>query len=116
MILIAFTSYDHEHQPPGNLFSWVGLQNFSAMFSQGGKLAGTFWPVLGWTLIWAVAATVSCYLLGLLLALLINRKGTKMKGFWRFMFVLSVAVPQFVTLLTMRTIFNDNGPVNVLLR
>ncbi len=116
MILIAFTSYDHEHQPPGNLFSWVGLSNFSAMFSQGGKLATTFWPVLGWTLIWAVSATVSCYILGLLLALLINRKGTRMKGFWRFMFVLSVAVPQFVTLLTMRTIFNDNGPVNLLLR
>ena len=27
MILIAFTSYDHEHQPPGNLFTWVGLAN-----------------------------------------------------------------------------------------
>jgi len=35
MILIAFTNYDHEHQPPGNLFSWVGFSNFSAMFSQG---------------------------------------------------------------------------------
>lgn len=116
MILIAFTSYDHEHQPPGNLFSWVGLHNFKAMFSQGSKLAGTFWPVLSWTLIWAVFATVSCFLLGMLLALLINRKGTKAKGFWRFMFVLSVAVPQFVTLLSMRTIFNANGPVNVILR
>lgn len=116
MILIAFTSYDHEHQPPGNLFDWVGFSNFSAMFSQGGKLASTFWPVLGWTLIWAVCATVSCYLLGLLLALLINRKGTRIKGFWRFMFVLSVAVPQFVTLLSMKTIFNANGPVNIILR
>ena len=116
MILIAFTSYDHEHQPPGNLFSWVGLANFKAMFSQGSKLAGTFWPVLSWTLIWAVFATVSNFILGMLLALLINRKGTRAKGFWRFMFVLSVAVPQFVTLLSMRTIFNANGPVNVLLR
>ena len=116
MILIAFTSYDHEHQPPGNLFDWVGLANFQAMFSQGSKLAATFWPVLSWTLVWAIFATVSCYILGLLLALLINRKGTKGKGFWRFMFVLSVAVPQFVTLLSMRTIFNANGPVNVLLR
>ena len=116
MILIAFTSYDHEHQPPGNLFSWVGLDNFKAMFSQGSKLANTFWPVLSWTLIWAVFATFSCFILGMLLALLINRKGTKAKGFWRFMFVLSVAVPQFVTLLSMRTIFNANGPVNVLLR
>lgn len=33
MILIAFTSYDRNHQPPGNLFDWVGFENFSAMFS-----------------------------------------------------------------------------------
>lgn len=116
MILIAFTSYDHDHQPPGNLFDWVGMDNFVAMFKSGSKLADTFWPVLSWTLIWAVVATVTCYLFGLLLALLINRKGTRFKGFWRFMFVLSIAVPQFVSLLSMRTIFNTNGPVNVLLR
>ena len=116
MILIAFTNYDHEHQPPGNLFDWVGFDNFAAFVSQGGKLAATFWPILGWTLIWAVCATASCYILGLLLALLINRKGTRIKGFWRFMFVLSIAVPQFVSLLSMRTIFNANGPVNIILR
>ncbi len=116
MILIAFTSYDHEHQPPGNLFTWVGFDNFKTMLGQGSKLAATFWPVLQWTLIWAVAATFSCFILGLILALLINRKGTRFKGFWRFMFVLSVAVPQFVSLLSMRTIFNANGPVNVILR
>ncbi len=86
------------------------------MLGQGSKLAATFWPVLGWTLIWAVFATFSCFILGIILALLINRKGTRIKGFWRFMFVLSIAVPQFVSLLSMRTIFNANGPVNVLLR
>ncbi len=116
MILIAFTSYDRNHQPPGNLFEWVGLENFASMFSMGGSLAATFWPILAWTLIWAVFATVSNYILGLMLALLINRKGTRAKGFWRFMFVLSIAVPQFVTLLSMRTIFNTNGPVNIILR
>ncbi len=116
MILIAFTNYDHNHQPPGNLFDWVGFENFSAFVSQGGKLAATFWPILGWTLMWAVCGTASCYILGLLLALLINRKGTKIKGFWRFMFVLSIAVPQFVSLLSMRTIFNANGPINIILR
>ena len=116
MILIAFTNYDHNHQPPGNLFDWVGLQNFIDLFNGSGALASTFWPVLGWTLVWAVCATVTTYVGGLMLALLINRKGTKIKGFWRFMFVLSVAVPQFVTLLSMRTIFNANGPVNIILR
>ena len=116
MILIAFTSYDHNHQPPGNLFEWVGLKNFIDLFAGGSALSATFWPVLGWTLIWAVFATVTCYVGGLLLALLINRKGTRIKGFWRFMFVISVAVPQFVTLLSMRTIFNTNGPINNILR
>ena len=114
-ILTAFTNYDSDHQPPGNLFTWVGFENFANLFSSNGRLAETFWPVLGWTLIWAVFATFTCYLGGLVLALLINRKGTKAKGFWRFMFVISIAVPQFVTLLSMKTIFNDNGPVNVFL-
>ena len=116
MILIAFTSYDRNHQPPGNLFDWVGLDNFKAMFSTGSRLANTFWPILGWTIIWAIFATFTCYILGMLLAIIINREGTRMKGFWRFLFVLSVAVPQFVSLLTMRTIFNANGPVNAMLR
>ncbi len=116
MILIAFTSYDRNHQPPGNLFDWVGLSNFREIFSFGGKLAGTFWPVLGWTLTWAVLATVTTYILGIILALIINRRGTKWKPFWRFLFVMSIAVPQFVSLLTMRTIFNTNGPANIILR
>jgi arabinogalactan oligomer/maltooligosaccharide transport system permease protein len=116
MILIAFTSYDKEHQPPGNLFGWVGIQNFIHMFSQGNTLSHTFWPVFAWTIIWAVSATFSNYILGMLLAIVINRKGTKFKSFWRFLFVLSIAVPQFVSLLTMRTMFNTNGPVNGILR
>ncbi len=116
MALIAFTSYDRNHQPPGNLFDWVGFDNFIAMFAKGSKLSSTFWPVLSWTFIWAIFATFSCYILGMLLAMLINRKGTRFKGFWRFIFVLSIAVPQFVSLLTMRTIFNASGPVNIMLR
>ena len=116
MILIAFTSFDRNHQPPGNLFKWVGIENFKAMFASGGNLAQTFWPVLGWTIIWAIFATFTNYILGMLLAILINRKGTRIKGFWRFNFVLSIAMPAFVSLLAMRTIFSNNGAFNILLR
>jgi len=116
MILIAFTSYDRNHQPPGNLFGWVGMQNFGEMLTVGGKFSATFWPVLGWTLIWAVFATSTCYILGMLLAIVINRKGTQLKSFWRFCFVLSIAMPSFVSLLTMRTVFADNGAYNILMR
>ena len=116
MILIAFTSFDRNHQPPGNLFGWVGFANFKEMLSSNGSMSGTFWPVLGWTVIWAIFATFTNYVLGMLLAIIINRNGTQIKSFWRFVFVLSIALPSFVSLLTMRTIFADNGAFNILLR
>lgn len=115
MILIAFTNYDKTHQPPGNLFDWVGLTNFQAMLGGNQALGGTFFPVLGWTLTWAVLATVSNYLLGIILALLINKEGIRFKRMWRTLFVITIALPQFITLLVMRNLFNDYGPVNELL-
>jgi arabinogalactan oligomer/maltooligosaccharide transport system permease protein len=71
MILIAFTNYDKDHQPPGNLFKWVGIDNFVAMLGANKLLSGTFFPVLAWTLVWAFIATFSNYILGILLSLLI---------------------------------------------
>ncbi len=115
MILIAFTNFDRNHQPPGNLFTWVGLDNFKAMLSSGSTLGKTFFPVLGWTLVWATLATSLNYILGMLLAMLINKKGIKIKGFYRTIFILSIAIPQFVSLLVMRNILDDDGPLNVLL-
>lgn len=54
--------------------------------------------------------------LGMLLAIIINRKGTKLKGMWRFIFILSIAIPQFVSLLIIRTLFADEGPINLILK
>lgn len=116
MILVAFTNYDNSHQPPGNLFDWIGLDNFFTVLGSGGLISQTFWPVLGWTLIWAVFATFLNYFFGILLALLINRKGVKFKGFWRTCFVMSIAIPSFVSLLVMKTVLQPDGAVNVLLK
>ena len=115
MICMAFTNYSKL----GNhlmLFDWVGLDNFKALFDTNSILGSTFWSVLGWTLVWAFFATFSNYIFGMILSLVINRKDTKAKGFWRFCFVLSCAVPMFVSLLIMRTMLQPNGAVNVLLR
>lgn len=51
MILMAFTNYDANHQPPGHLFTWVGLENFRAIMDASGQLGATFLPILAWTLI-----------------------------------------------------------------
>lgn len=116
MALIAFTNYDQNHQPPGSLFHWVGMKNFAAMLSSENGLGYAFWHILGWTIVWAIFATFLNYIFGIILALLINRRDTKLKSLWRFVFVLSIAVPQFVSLLIMRTMLQPDGAVNVLLK
>lgn len=115
MISMAFTNYSIEGERL-ILFDWVGLDNFKTVLSTGNNIGQSFWSVLAWTLVWAVLATGLNYILGMILALVINRKRTKFKSFWRFCFVLSIAVPQFVTLLTMRTLMQPQGGINVLLQ
>ncbi|SER86303.1 carbohydrate ABC transporter permease [Lachnobacterium bovis] len=114
MIAMAFTNYSDigDHLI---LFDWVGLKNFKTVLGLGGKIGQTFWPVLGWTLIWAFFATFLNFFLGMILAIVINRKETKGKAFWRFCFVISIAIPQFVSLLVMRTLLQRDGAINTLL-
>lgn len=115
MISMAFTNFDRDHQVPGNLFDWVGLANFGKVLNIHGEFGRTFWPILGWTVVWAVFATFLNYIFGMVVAIIINNKKVKGKAFWRFCFILSVAVPQFVSLLVVRTMLQDNGAVNTLL-
>ncbi len=109
MILIAFTSYDANHEVPEHLFQWVGFENFADLFTSASGLATTFWRVLGWTLVWAFFATFTNYFFGMLLAMLINKKGIKLKKLYRTLFVATIAVPQFVSLLIMSKMLDTGG-------
>lgn len=115
MILIAFTNYDKSHQPPGTLFTWVGFSNFKNIFWDDPLRSRTFVGVFQWTLVWAFFATFSNYILGMVLALMINKKGIRFKKFWRTIFIVTIAVPQFVSLLLMSRVLADQGAMNVLL-
>ena len=118
MVLIAFTNYDYAHMPPGTLFDWVGFSNFKLLFSFSGGGTGfalVFLRVLVWTFVWAFFATFTNYFLGLIIALLIQKKGIKFKALWRTLFVVAIAVPQFVTLLLMQKILDGDGILNKIL-
>lgn len=114
MIMISFTNFDAEHQPPGKLFHWIGLQNFVNIFTKS-ELSTTFGSVFLWTIVWAFFATFSNYIGGIIVALMINKKGIRGKTLFRTIFVLTIAIPQFVSLLVMRNFLGDWGPVNGLL-
>ena len=116
MVLVAFTNYDAEHDGLNNLFTWVGLTNFNTMFNwtAGGKsYSAAFGEILTWTLIWAFFATFTNYFLGMLVAMMINKKGIKLKKLWRTVLVLTIAIPQFISLLYVSKMFAKNGLINL---
>ena len=119
MILVAFTNYSGANNGyTNNLFHWVGLDNFNTMLSWTSgttSYAATFGEVLVWTLIWAFFATFTNYFLGMLVAMAINKKGIRFKKGWRTVLVLTIAIPQFISLLYVSKMFAQNGIVNGLL-
>lgn len=113
MVCVAFTNYNYDHQAPSKLFTWVGLENFKNLFSFGQSGFGyTFFKVLGWTLIWAFFATFLNYFVGMAVAILINKKGVKFKKLWRTILVMTIAIPQFVSLLYVSKMFANDGLIN----
>ena len=117
MVLIAFTSYDGAHDGYSNLFGWVGLQYFNEIFDfSSGGLGNTFGEILSWTLMWSFFATFSNYFLGMFVAMAINKKGIKLKKFWRTVLVMTIAIPQFVSLLYVSKLFDASGIIGSLLK
>ena len=110
MILIAFTNYGGNIVPP-ELVDWVGLENFGNVVTLS-QFAPTFFKILLWNFIWAIASTVLNYFAGLGLALLYNKKCVKGKAFWRLFPILAYAVPGFITMLAFKFMFSYGGPIN----
>ena len=206
MILVAFTNYDNQHQPPQKLFTWVGFENFETLLSSDANDLGidlqdkgngvitmtitakngdiitvdttdaeaaaaadalavdasanfasevigqdekgkdiyrftfmgdagedvvleagnwiyvstpsfsyTFKQVLLWTLVWAFFATFLNYFLGMMVAIMINKKGIKFKKLWRTILVMTIAIPQFISLLYVSKMFAADGLINGML-
>ena len=76
------------------------------------SMANTFKQVLFWTLVWAFFATFLNYFLGMLVAIMINKKGIKFKKVWRTILVMTIAIPQFISLLYVSKMFAADGLIN----
>ena len=118
-IVIAFKNY-RAFKP--NTFwnniiksDWVGLKNFFAIFDSSSVIGKQFGSVLTWTLIWAFFATFLNFFLGTIVALIINRKTIRFKGLWRGCLSMTIAVPQFVSLMVIRSMLQPEGIVNKML-
>ena len=121
MVLVAFTNYSGVNDGTANLFRWVGLDNFNQLVTwTSGSGSGnnqtfmaTFGEILAWTLIWAFFATFTNYFLGMFVAMAINKKGIRLKKLWRTVLVMTIAIPQFISLLYVSKMFDLNGLINL---
>lgn len=115
-ILVAFTNYNIDHIPPGQLIEWVGFSNFLEIFSFGGEgginFGGQFWNVFLWTLIWAVGATFTCFFGGFIQAVIISNERVVFRKAWRSVLILPWAVPALISQMIFRVMFQDTGYVN----
>ena len=115
MMCMAFTNYSDVGNKT-KLFDWVGFDTFKMLFDGDSVIGQQFWSVLGWTLVWAFFATFLNFFFGTFVAMMINRPSTKIKGFWRTVLSLTIAVPQFVSLMLINKMFTSTGVVNTMLQ
>ncbi len=85
-------------------------------FSQYGSVLAEpdFWVVFLKTIIWTVVNVAFHVGLGVFLAVILHQKFIKGKPAWRILLILPWAVPQYITALTWRGMFNyEYGAVNL---
>jgi len=93
----------------------VGFKNFQNVLTNETLRAG-FLKIFAWNVVFAVGSVLSTFVLGMLLALLLNNARLRGKGLYRSLLILPYALPGFVTALVWSSMFNqDYGLINKML-
>jgi arabinogalactan oligomer/maltooligosaccharide transport system permease protein len=110
---LAFTRVDHGH------FAWVGLHNFARILSSEGygiTQPLSFYFTLAVTVLWTALNVALHAGIGLAMALVLNRPGLPFKGVYRMLLIVPWAVPNYITALIWKGMFNKQyGLINHLL-
>ncbi|OFV83127.1 MAG: hypothetical protein A2Y78_00435 [Acidobacteria bacterium RBG_13_68_16] len=105
--------------PIGDLFTklWVGLKNFTDILGDfhvaTSTAAGLVWNyqniywTLGITIIWTVTNVAYGVGMGLFLALILNTKGLLGRPYYRVIFILPWAMPNYITALIWKGMFHQ---------
>ncbi|CDM69154.1 Maltose transport system permease protein MalF [Clostridium bornimense] len=111
-IYMSFTNYDQFTQGSADL---VGFSNYIDVLT--GDFSKVFIPVFLWTLVFAIAITAGSFIVGLLLAMVLNNPNIKEAGIYKAILILPWALPVTVAILSWQGLLNGNsGTINVLLQ
>lgn len=107
-VVLSFSNANIYH-----LRDWrvIGIQQYVSVLTDP-----VFWSILSKTVIWTVVNVVFHVGLGVFLAVVLNQQFIVGKPGWRVMFILPWAIPQYITALTWRGMFNyEYGAINLLI-
>ncbi len=91
--------------------SLIGFAQYGAVLAEP-----AFWSIFLKTIIWTGVNVFFHVSLGVFLAVLLHQKFVRGKGAWRILLILPWALPQYITALTWRGMFNyEYGAVNLVL-
>lgn len=94
---------------------FIGWGNFERILESAG-IRGPLVGIFIWTMTFAVASTVLCFSVGLLLATILQWEHMRFRSVYRIMLILPYAVPAFISILVFRGLFNQNfGEINLIL-
>ncbi len=110
-LYIAFTNHSLNYMEN---YDFVGLKNFKTILT--GSLKHIFLPVFGWTTIYAVIVTIGGFLIGLILALVLNNPHMKETRLYRAILIIPWALPSTIAILAWQGLLNEQyGGINGLL-
>jgi len=112
--LCSFTNWTYKIYLIQMLVSWKGIAEYLTVFAEPAWLS-VFFQVFGWTIIWALASSVTVYVLGFAHALVIESPLVRGKKFWRTILIIPWAFPALVSLLAFRNVFDKDGLMNQIL-
>lgn len=110
-VVISFTNYNMYHLKK---FDFVGFANYIEVLT--GSIRDVFFPVLGWTVCFAILSTLLSYGTGLGLAILLNNKNMKESRIYRSLLIVPWALPSTIAILAWQGLLNEQyGGINNLL-
>lgn len=93
----------------------IGFDNFERIFTSEG-IRGPMVSIFIWTIMFAVGSVVFTFMLGVILASILQWPHLRFKAAYRILLILPYAVPAFISILVFKGLFNQNfGEINLIL-
>lgn len=107
-VYLSFTNYSLYHF---NNPDFVGFKNYVKIL--GSQEVKTFLSVFWWTVVWSLVSVLGQFVIGLALAMVLNRPGLQFRNFYRTLLIIPWAIPSFITVLMWSGLLNTQfGAIN----